>query len=198
MRRGLLSFLLPALLLLLEACSAPAPEQPAGDDMAAEAVSKEGLLDTGMVMEGINLYMHRPDEQEGVPSRPELWVQAESFTIGEDKVYAFTEATAVLYGKGEEDPITLHAMRGVFKQDHYAKMDGDIQMRAGTMKMFLLELQWDRPAEGATAVVHSDQSVIIDDPDLQLTASSMRLFPDMKEFEMDNVTGVVRFGKDMS
>ena len=82
MRRGLLSFLLPALVLLLEPCSAPALEQPAGDDMAAESVSKEGLLDTGMVMEGINLYMHRPDEQEGVPSRPELWVQAESFTIG--------------------------------------------------------------------------------------------------------------------
>lgn len=188
------------LLILLAACSAPAPKQEPPESKAPQAqeTAADSLLDAGMVMEGINLYMHRADEQEGIPSRPELWVQAESFTIGEDKVYAFTEATAVLYGKGEEeDPITLHAMRGIFKQDHYAKMDGDIQMTAGAMKMFLLDLQWDRPEEEASAVVHSDQPVIIDDPDLQLTASSMRLFPDIKGFEMDNVSGVVRFGKDM-
>jgi len=113
-------------------------------------------------------------------------------------VYAFKEATAVLYGKDETEEIRLHANQGIFKQDQFAKMDGDIRMTAGAMKIFLLDLQWDRSEEDAAGVVHSDQPVIIDDPDLQLNASSLRLVPDTKIFEMDNVSGVVRFGKEMS
>lgn len=199
MKKRLLPLSILLLVALAAGCSAPKQEAlSAEEEETVASLVGQAQADDGMVMEGINLYMHRPDQLQGVAVPPELWVQAESFTIGEDKVYAFTEAQAVLYGREEEDTITLHASRGIFKQDDYAKMDGDIRMTAGAMKLFLLDLQWDRPEDGAPGVVHSDQPVIIDDPDLQLTASSLRLFPDMKAFEMDNVSGVVRFGKDLS
>lgn len=194
-----LSILILPVFCLAAGCGSPKPATPEIQAESAAAESTEDALrDADMTMEGINLYMHRPDNHEGVPSRPELWVQAESFSIGDDKVYAFKEASAVLYGKDETEEIRLHANQGVFKQDQFAKMDGDIRMTAGAMKIFLLDLQWDRSEEDAAGVVHSEQPVIIDDPDLQLNASSLRLVPDTKTFEMDNVTGVVRFGKEMS
>ncbi len=194
-----LSVLLFPVLCLTAGCGTPKPAVPEiqAENPTAEA-AENALQNADITMEGINLYMHRPDNHEGVPSRPELWVQAESFSIGDDKVYAFKEAAAVLYGKDETEEIRLHANQGIFKQDHFAKMDGDIRMTAGAMKIFLLDLQWDRSEEDAAGVVHSDQPVIIDDPDLQLNASSLRLVPDTKIFEMDNVSGVVRFGKEMS
>jgi LPS export ABC transporter protein LptC len=123
-----------------------------------------------------------------------LWVRAESLTVGDGNTYHFENARAVLYGQEEAEEVVIVAKRGSFEQDASAVLEGDVTLTAGTLHMLLTDIKWMRPEDGTTGAAFSDKPVVIDDPDLQLNASGMRLHPDTQQFELDNVSGVVRFG----
>ncbi len=167
--------------------------------------AEEGLVSTGdgdsspaeqddaMVMRGIDLYMHRKNAPEGVAGKPELWVRADSFSITDARAYEFENARAIIYGDGLQEDIVIEANRGSFEQDRRALLEGDVRMTAGTLRMQLRDIEWVRPEEDSPGVAQSDSPVIIDDPELQLNAAALRLYPDERLFELDDVSGVVRF-----
>lgn len=198
MKRRNLSFIL--IFLAVSACRGPAPS-PASMDVEGEpvaaAAAPEPASDTeAMQMKGINLYMHRRVSVDGAPGKPELWVRADSFSIEEGQTYTFDKAHAVIYSR-DDGEITLDANRGRFEQDKSAVLEGDVRLVAGNLKMILNDIQWQRGEEDASGTAVTNSPVIIDDPDLQLNAAGMQLYPDTRTFELENVSGVVRFGKEI-
>jgi len=107
-------------------CSGPAP-QPALPDGAVSSPEEtqasgespkkaDATGEESMQMTGINLYMHRRVPFDGAPGKPELWVQADVFSIEDSQTYSFEEAHAVIYTRDEEE-IKLEAQRGRFEQE---------------------------------------------------------------------------------
>ncbi len=181
--------------LLIVGCGRPASEpgrEAVERPEPASPVAEQSGLDA-MTMQGIDLYMHRSAPREGVPGRPELWVRADSLTIGERNTYLFENARAVIYGRDDTEEVIIQALRGDFEQDARAILEGDVHLTAGTLQMRLSDIEWTRPDDGSVGAAHSDSPVIIDDPDLQLNAAGLRLYPDTREFELTDVSGVVRF-----
>ena len=77
-------------------------------------------------------------------------------------------------------------------------LEEGVVVRAGTMTLNLSSVVWERPEEGAPGEARSDGPVSVDDPKFKLEAHGLRLYPDSKAFELDNVTGFITFGKDAS
>lgn len=180
------------MLVALMGCGAPAPvEEPA----AQEPLSPEQRpsIHDGMTMQGIDLYMHKRVRREGMADKPEVWVRAERLAIGENNTYHFENARAVIYGRDESEEVVIEAARGGFEQDVRAVLEGDVRLTAGTLRMMLRDVEWTRPEDGTAGMARSDNPVIIDDPDLQLNAAGLRLYPDTQEFVLNEVSGVIRF-----
>ena len=181
-------------------CSRPAPQPVApapapGEDNTPAAQTATAKTDA-MEMKGINLYMHRRVPVDGAPGKPELWVRADSFSIEGDQAYNFEKAHAIIYTRDGEE-ITMEANHGRFEQDKNAVLEGEVRVTAGTLKMLLSDIRWQRGEEDAAGTAETDNPVVIDDPDLQLNAAGMRLYPDTHVFELTNVSGVVRLGKEL-
>ncbi|HDP34470.1 MAG TPA: hypothetical protein ENN29_05105 [Candidatus Hydrogenedentes bacterium] len=191
MKAGMTAIML-SVFAALAGCGGPAP-QPAPEEPET-IVAQRKDVDDAMTMQGIDLYMHKSAPREGVSGKPELWVRAESLTIGDDNTYYFENARAVIYGKEDTEEVIIEAQRGGFEQDARAALEGNVRMTAGTLRMLLSDIEWTRPDDGTLGAARSDSPVIIDDPDLQLNAASLRLYPDTREFELTEVSGVVRFG----
>ncbi len=171
-------------------CGRPSP--PAVN----EEVSSQPAAVDSMVMRGIDLYMHRRDLGVGASIKPALWIRADSFTIAEGTIYSFEKARAVIYGKEDSEEIVVEAQRGSFEQDTSAALEGDVRLTAGTLSMLLRDISWAPPGENSDGAAHTENPVVIDDPDLQLNAAAMRLHPDSRTFELTRASGVVRFGKE--
>ncbi|MFA7691592.1 MAG: LPS export ABC transporter periplasmic protein LptC [Candidatus Hydrogenedentes bacterium] len=197
MRKVILGVLVS--LLLVSACSKPVQEERAApilEDNTGALVSRAAPIVEPMQMKGINLYMHRPASADTATGKPELWISADSFSVQEEQIYSFEKAHAVIYSKDDQE-ITLDAAQGIFEQDKSARLEGEVRMVAGSLKIMLHDIEWSRE-EGTQGTAKTDRSVIIDDPDLQLNAAGMRLYPDERVFELTDVSGVVRFGKELT
>ena len=198
-----LCLMLPAVLAVVAGCSRPTPA-PAPPETPAQEAQKStadtdayAQPDNALQMSGIDLYMHRSRQVEGVAQKPEFWVHAEAFTMQGQNAYAFQNARAVVYSEeaGHED-VSIDARRGTFEQDRRAVLQDDVQVKAGELHMRGGDITWEKPEDGSPGVAKSDNHVSVDSPSLQLEAASLRLYPDSKLFELTAATGTVRFGKD--
>ncbi len=199
-----LLLLLPLALAVLAGCSkqagTPAAPEPAvipppnAPQVPADTYAQP---DNALQMSEINLYMHRSRQMEGVAQKPEFWVHAMSFTMQGQNAYAFQNARAVVYSEqeGRED-VVIDAKRGTFEQDRRAVLQDEVKVKAGALLLNLGDITWEKPEDGSPGVARSDNHVTVNDPSLQLEASSLRLYPDSKLFELTGVTGTVRFGKE--
>lgn len=189
----------PLALALAAGCSAPAPgpPPPPADTGSAAPPAQEAAGDAGLVMSGINLYMHRSRQPEGMAQKPQFWVHADTFSIQGENDYQFERARAVIYGsEGDREEIVIEALRGQFEQDRHAVLRDEVRVAAGTLRMRLEDISWDKPEGDAPGVAFSERPVAVEDEGLKLEAGGVRLYPDEKIFELTGVTGVVRFGKE--
>jgi hypothetical protein len=147
-----------------------------------------------MVMSGIDLYMHDMRPTAGLTKKPTFWVHADEFSIIDDNVWAFEDARAVIYGQNLEDGnIILEARRGHFEESRRAFLQDDVVAQVGAMTIHLSDIEWRNPGSDTDGIALSDNPVRISDPDLEIEASSLRLYPADKRFELTGVTGQVRF-----
>ncbi|NLF57316.1 MAG: LPS export ABC transporter periplasmic protein LptC [Candidatus Hydrogenedens sp.] len=191
------SLCLVAALLAAAGCTAPAPAPPAAAPPAPAAPPDPyAQSPDALVMTGINLYMHRARQAEGVAQKPEFWVHANAFSMQGDNVYKFENARAVIYGEGEQETIVIESLRGQFEQDRRAVLQDEVTVHAGAMTLKLADIVWEKPEGESAGEARSDSHVAVDGPEMQVEARALRLRPDAKEFELTGVTGTVRFGKD--
>lgn len=168
----------------------PAPEAP--------GISPEPVEEV-MVMSGVDLFLHDTRPTMGRKQKPTFWVHADKFSQYEyeESVWVLEDARAVLYGETDEESIIFDARRGRFEQDKGAYLKDGVTAQVGTMTMHLQDIEWINPQEGVPGRAFTLQPVVVEDPALQLEAASLEIFPETKEFELSDVTGLVRFGRDV-
>lgn len=162
---------------------------------AAPGNGQTGHTPGRMTMESINLYLHEAAPSPGVAARPTFSVHAEQFTLLDNAVWSFEDARAVIYGAGpQEGEITLEAARGRFEEDRGALLEGGVRAYVAELLMELSDIEWVNPQnEEEEGVARSGHAVRVSSPALNLSASSLRLYPERKVFFLTDVSGLVRF-----
>jgi len=176
-------------LLVLAGCgNGYAPQAPAVEEAAREAAPD------GLSMRGIDLRVYRADPTHGTARKPAFHVHAEQFDVIEEKVYAFQDARAVIFGAAPEDEdIVFEARQGRYEEEKSAYLKDGVHTVAGTTSLALQDVWCDIAEDGRVAVARSDFPVRIEDPALHLESSSLRLYPDDKRIELTDVKGVIDF-----
>jgi len=179
--------------LALTGCNQPAaPNIPAAGIFGAPSLDEMGQTE----VRDIDFYLHRTDPTGGMAQKPTLWVHAQEASMADESTYAFKNAHAVIYGKDEtQEVIKIDAQEGRFEEGKSAFLSGQVKAVVGTMTIELSDIQWQNPDKDKPGEARSDNPVKVTDPQLELQAASVRLYPDKKEFELTGVTGLVRFGR---
>jgi len=191
-------FLLSLVLLLFAACGgrqpAPAPEAAASTEAPKSTTETLAGVADGLVMSGIQLFLYdKGPAVEGVTRKPVLRIEADKFTMLAEKEWAFEGARAFFTTKDEGEEYLIEAAQGNFKEDEHADLKGGVVAHMGAMTIKMEQVLFENAAGEAPKVARSETPVTVDDPGMQLEASGVRLFPDEKRFELDNVTGWVQF-----
>ncbi len=182
--------------LALAGCTQPsAPTTPV--PVTPGAPGAVPLEETGQTeVRDIDFYLHRTDPTAGMAQKPTIWVHAREASMADESTYAFKHAHAVIYGKDEtQEVITIDAQEGRFEEGKSAFLNGQVKAVVGAMTIELSDIQWQNPDKDKPGEARSDNPVKVTDPQLELQAGSVRLYPDRKEFELTGVTGLVRFGR---
>jgi hypothetical protein len=173
--------------------SVPAFQAPASSDTApAEGASMKG--------QGVDLRLFDASPTQGGSRKPTFWVHADTFSLGEKNLWTFEKARAVVYARNEEDPqVTFEAGSGQFQETKgedgkggMAFLRGGVTAQVGPMRLQLSDIEWVNDERTA----RSDSPVTITSEDSNLSASSVRLYPDQKQLVMTNVTGELQLERN--
>ena len=191
-----------ALALGLTACSSSVTsnDSPPPPEATAEGAPEgEGSDVSTLTMQGIKLYLYEASPAVGVAQKPVFEVSADVFRQVEEKVWRFENAHAIVNPEGpEEDAFILDAAAGELREEESAYLSGGVTGSLGTMTLEFEDLVWENGTEERPSVARSDHPVSIQDPAMELDATSIRLYPDTKRLELENVSGHLRFGGNPS
>jgi hypothetical protein len=194
MRRMLWTVLLG---LALTGCT----KQPAPAPAPAPVVSsEEGEQQNMGTMGDVNLYLHDMSPTAGQAKKPTLHLHTESAKQINETTWAFQDADAVIYDKKAKDSendklVELWAKEGTFEEGKSANMKGGVKAKMSTMTIELQDIEWQNPDKDKPGEARSDNPVTVTDPQMELQAKSLRIYPDTKEIEFTTVTGTVTFGR---
>jgi len=178
-------------LVPLAACGAEPTRPPAAEPTAKPAAP--AAADGQVTMSGVDLYLHDTRPTLGTPRRPAFWVRAEELVLVGEGRWAFEKAHAVIAGRDEAaEDILLDAAQGRFREEEGAVLEGGGVAHVGTMTMEFESIEWDN----ANRQAWSDKPVKIVDGKTHLDASSLRLYPDERRFELTDVRGVIYFERN--
>lgn len=182
-------------------CSKPTPppaSKPAEAEKSTAAKAAEAVGGVqGVTMSGIKLFLYdKGPGIEGVARRPVLRIEADTFTSTGDKQWAFEKAHAYMVSRKTQEEWQLEAGSGTLREDENAFLSGGVVATLGTMTVRLEDIAFET-AEGAESkAAWSDKPATVEDPGMNLSASSVKLFPDDKRFELTEVAGEFRFTKE--
>lgn len=168
----------------------PAPDAKTIGEAASEAVGGAA----GLTMSGIKLFLYDNGTAiEGVTRRPVLRIEADTFVSTGEKSWTFEKARAFMLSSKTQEEWEMEAERGSFTEDQNAFLEGGVVARLGTMTVKLEDIAFETPQDGTPKAAFSEKPVTVDDPAMQLSATSVKLFPDEKRFELTEVTGSFKF-----
>ncbi len=176
------------LLLLTSGCG---NERPAPKNAAAPAPAQAELNRKAMEGRGVDLRLYDSAPTPDAPRKPRFWVHADEYSLDEkEEIWSLANTEAVIYGKDEaSESITLKAGSGRFQQEKAAYLGDGVVAQMGGMTIELTDFEWINEER----LGRSDHPVSIVTPDSNLTASSLRLYPDEKKIILTHVSGTMRF-----
>lgn len=184
-------------------CGKPAAPPPAPAEATAEGktigeAASEAVGGTeGLTMSGIKLFLYDNGAAiEGMSRKPVLRIEADTFVSTGEKSWTFEKAHAFMLSSKTQEEWEMESARGSFTEDQNAFLEGGVVARLGTMTVKLEDISFETPQDGTPKAAFSDKPVTVDDPAMTLAASSVKLFPDEKRFELTEVTGSFRFKQD--
>jgi len=180
------------ILLLLGCGQVLAPKPPAGPASASEAlgIDRDQL---SMEAKGVDLRLFDTHPTNGDTRKPTLWVHADLCTLEEQNIWSFQKAHAVIYGRDPNDAeITLEAGSGRFQEAKMAYLKDGVKVHVGKMDLDLADFEWINDER----VGRTDNPITVASKDLNLTASSMRLYPDKRQIQMTNASGMMRIERE--
>ncbi len=171
----------------------PAPASAPTAGPSAETAEGES---PAMKVQGIDLLVHDSGATAGEARKPLFQVHAEKVTMGENGLYDFEKAQAVVHGRErKEDDITFEAQRGRYEEERGATLQGDVVGRAGVMTLRLADVTWEKNEAAPRGMVFSNQALRLESHSMDLMAESMRIYPEDKSFVLSGVSGTIDFGR---
>jgi len=172
----------------------PAPEPAAKPETIAQKAEAAVGGAAGLTMSGIKLFLYDKGAGiEGVARKPVLRIEAETFTSVGEKAWSFEKARAFMLSRKTQEEWKLEAEHGVLKEDQNAFLEGGVTATLGTMIVHLEDISFETPQDDSPKAAFSDKPVTVEDPAMQLRASTVKLFPDDKRFELTEVSGMFLF-----
>jgi hypothetical protein len=220
----LAQFCLAATILLnltgCSGCSPKAPELPQPSPEATQADTDAKLARPDQVtMKEIDLYLHDSGATDGLERKPTFWVHAKTFALNES-MYTFEDASAVIYARGKkngfnlpdtagapqqpapategenagegegEEEIHVEAKKGEFQEGQRAYLSGGVTAKLRDMTIELSDMEWVNDKREA----RTGNPVKVQGQTINVSASSLKMYPDQKVLEMTNVSGLVQLG----
>lgn len=185
--------------LALAGCTekqAPSTPLPGPQSQATSLDAMEKTLEFNV----IDLYLHDMSPTAGVARKPTFWLHTNKGAQTGDTTWAFEDAYAVIYDKNRNEEegklVELWAKEGRFEEGKSAYLKGSVKAVLGAMTIELSDIEWQNPDKDKPGEAYSDNPVKVSDPQMQLQASKVRLYPDKKELKLTGVTGLVRFERE--
>lgn len=190
---------LAMVLVLCVGCSKPAAPPPApkkAPDAAKQAAAAVGGA-SGVTMSGLKLFLYDKGQGlDGVAKKPVLRIEADTFTSTGEKEWNFQKTQAFMLSRKTQEEWRVEADKGRMKEDENAFLEGNVVANLGTMTIHLQDIAFETPDGDAPKAAHSDKPVTVHDPGMDLEATSVKLFPDEKRFELTEVVGTISFEKE--
>lgn len=200
-------------------CTPKNPELPPPSPEATQSGADGKLAAPDQVtMKEIDLYLHDSGATDGVERKPTFWVHAKTFALNES-TYTFEDASAVIYARGKKDGFSLpepgaasstpppasaegegegeaeeeihvEAKKGEFQEGQRAYLSGGVTAKLRDMTIDLADMEWVNDKREA----RTGNPVKVQGQAINVSAGSLKMYPDQKTLEMTNVTGTVQFG----
>lgn len=177
---------LAACVLLLAGCGqayAPKPAAPAQETLGVDANRMS------MEARGVDLRLFDSRPTDGEARKPTLWLHADAFTLEEQNISSFQKARAMIYGRdAENSEITLDAGSGRFQEGKMAYLKDGVSVHIKDLAIQLEDFEWVNEER----VGRTEHPVTVTSDALNLTASSMRLYPDKRQIQLTGASGTMR------
>lgn len=178
-------------LLVLVQCSQPKQVQTATQQSEGEDQSKKMAKELErMNVSGVDLYHHDPKPTFGGARKPTLWLHAKQFSVIDENTWDVADVQAVVYDiRTGAERIRLSANRGFFDKERGASLTGNVKAEMERIEFRTNSIEWMNATETEPSRVWTKGEVELEGEELYLRARSLVIYPDSREFELNDVTG---------
>ncbi len=171
---------------LLFSCS----KKPSTPATPSETPSANTNSLESMNVSSVDLYHHDPRPTFGETRKPTLWLHAEKFAVIDDNTWKVEDVHAVIYDdQSETENIKLSAKEGVFEKMSKASLSGNVEAQMSDITFKTESIEWNNRTETEPARIWTHGKIELQGTDVHLNASSLLIYPESKEFELEEVSG---------
>ncbi len=140
----------------------------------------------------VDLYHHDPSPTFGELKKPTIWLHADKFQIIDENNWKVESIKAVIYDtKTGSERIRVFADSGTFVKMKTASLSGKVHAEMDEIEFDTEYLLWTNKTETEPAKITTDRKVSLVGKNISLTCSSLIIYPEEKNFELTEVSGIV-------
>ncbi len=145
-----------------------------------------------MNVSSVDLYHHDPRPTMGKARKPTLWLHAEKFAVIDENTWKVEDVHAVIYDvQSGTEHIKISAKEGVFEKMNNASLKGNVEAQMNDITFNTDGIEWSNRTETEPARIWTHGKIAVQGTDLHLDAENLLIYPETKEFELEEVSGQV-------
>ncbi len=163
---------------------------PASTTSDTPIVNKQSI--ENMNVSSVDLYHHDPRPTIGEARKPTLWLHAEKFAVIDENTWKVEDVHAVIYDvQSGTEHIKISANEGLFEKMNKASLTGNVEAQMSDITFNTNGIEWKNRSDKEQAQIWTHGKIVVQGTDLHLNAESLRIYPETKEFELEDVSGQV-------
>lgn len=145
-----------------------------------------------MNVSSVDLYHHDPRPTMGEARKPTLWLHAEKFAVIDENTWKVEDVHAVIYDvQSGTEHIKISAKEGIFEKMNKASLNGNVEAQMNDITFNTDGIEWSNRTETDPARIWTHGKIAVQGTDLHLNAENLLIYPETKEFELEEVSGQV-------
>jgi len=175
------------IILLFSCGKKPSATTPPPETTVPQHPSKDN-----MNVFSVDLYHHDPRPTIGEARKPTLWLHAEKFAVIDENTWKVEDVHAVIYDvQSGTEHIKISAKEGVFEKMNKASLKGNVEAQMNDIIFNTDGIEWSNRTETEPARIWTHGKIAVQGTDLHLDAGNLIIYPETKEFELEEVSGQV-------
>lgn len=180
--------------VLMASCGGPdqAPTSPQEPTQAPPVGDIATTNQETAIFGGVDYYYHDTNAPVGETQKAVFHLHAKTARPGDEGTYIVEGVNATVFAKDDKDSdIIFDAPRGSYHDTKGVFLEGPITVNIGDSILELEDLNYYNPKEGQQGLITSDHDIKLNNPNLSLTGSSMRLDPATMNCTVTNVHAII-------